>query len=282
MNPQRTPADAGRRRPRLALPFTVVTEPGTVHLMAGEDFRYTLRGPELERWLPGLLAGCDGRQTLADLVQRLAEAVRQPAYLLVARLYGERVLVDGTARDAHVARRYRVCVEGDGPLAEALRGRLGAPEDAAGPLPVLCQDRLDYEAALQFNARCRRGTQSWMWVSTGAMSRAYVSPAFLPGAGPCLACLVRHFQRLSPAPELYDALRSHARQGKAVVPVPFPAAGLGVVEQLVGWKVEQLALAAPPAALYRLHVLEAATMEVSTHRVFVDPECPACGAGAVV
>ena len=32
----------------------------------------------------------------------------------------------------------------------------------------------------------------------------------------------------------------------------------------------------PPAALYRLHALEVATLEVTAHRVFADPECPAC------
>src|SRR4051794_6435571 len=32
-------------RPRLALPFTFLTGPGRVRLVAGEDFRYTLAGP---------------------------------------------------------------------------------------------------------------------------------------------------------------------------------------------------------------------------------------------
>ena len=33
---------------------------------------------------------------------------------------------------------------------------------------------------------------------------------FLPDAGPCLACLLTHFEKLSPAPELYADLRDHA------------------------------------------------------------------------
>ncbi len=45
------------------------------------------------------------------------------------------------------------------------------------------------------------------------------------------------------------------------------------------WKWSLLGEAEPPAALYRLHVLEVATLEVSARRVFADPECPACGEG---
>jgi bacteriocin biosynthesis cyclodehydratase domain-containing protein len=262
------------------LPFTVLTDPDTVRLVAGEDHRYTLTGPGLDQWLPDLLAGCDGRQALDDLLGRLPEHTRRAARSLVDRLYGERVLVDGTASEAHTAGQYRLEVEGTGPLSVAL-AHATAAEDGK-PLPVFCQDRLDYDAALQFNRRCLRGASPWLWVSTGPMSRGYVSPPFLPGAGPCLACLLRHFQRLSPAPELYDALTEHSHRGGAIAPVPFPVTGLRMLELLVRWKVDQLALPEPPAALYRLHVLEVATMEVSTHRVFVDPECPECGDAAVV
>ncbi|MBY0227836.1 MAG: TOMM precursor leader peptide-binding protein, partial [Gemmataceae bacterium] len=102
---------------------------------------------------------------------------------------------------------------------------------------------------------------------------------FLPGDGPCLACLLRRFEQLSPAPELYAALRSHRQAGGTIAPSPVPASALGVLEHLVRWKAERLAEARPPAALYRLHVLEVATMEVSAHRVFADPECPECGDG---
>ena len=37
-------------RPRLALPYTVVAERDVVHLVAGEDHRYTLSGAGLEAW----------------------------------------------------------------------------------------------------------------------------------------------------------------------------------------------------------------------------------------
>jgi bacteriocin biosynthesis cyclodehydratase domain-containing protein len=268
-------------RPRLGLPYTVLQETDIVRLVCGEDFRYTLRGPGLETWLPNLLTRCDGRQTLNQLLASLDEPLRAPALQVINRLYAERVLVDGTAVDAHAPRRYRLVIEGQGTLADALR--TSEPGDPAlEPVALLCQDSLDYESAYQFNRRCLRGSAPWMWVSSGAMNRGYVSPVFLPGAGPCLACLLRHFQRLSPAPELYDVLAKHVRAGKTVTPVPFPAEGTAILRQLVLWKLRQLQEPQPPPALYRLHVVEIDTMEVAAHRVFPDPECPECGDVALV
>ena len=100
-----------------------------------------------------------------------------------------------------------------------------------------------------------------------------------PDAGPCFGCLLGAFRRLSPAPELYDALVEHGAQGKPFAPAPFPEEATLVLQALVAWKLAQLAAPAPPAALYRLHVLELDTMEVGTHRVFLDPECPECRGG---
>jgi len=100
---------------------------------------------------------------------------------------------------------------------------------------------------------------------------------FWPGAGPCLACLLRQFQRLSPAPEIYDELRAHSRRGQPIAPVPFPAEGIAILHQLVRGKLEWLRQSDPPPALYRLHVLEVETLEVTTHRVLPDPRCPDCG-----
>lgn len=268
------------RRPRLALPYTVLAESDKVRLVAGEDFRYTLGGDGLERWLPAVLAACDGRRTLDELLAQLEPALRSAALQLLERLYAERVLVDGTAADAHVAATYRLVVAGVGALADALRA-CSFPTDLL-PLSILCQDRLDYDEARQFNRQFVAGGTAWMWATTGPMSRGYVSPPFLPGAGPCLACLLQHFQYLSPAPEFYDALTQHARAGLAIAPVPFFAQGIEILRQLVLWKVDQLQRSDPPAALYRLHVLEVESMEVNTHRVFVDPECPECGDATVV
>jgi bacteriocin biosynthesis cyclodehydratase domain-containing protein len=264
------------RRPRLALPFTVLAEPDTVRLVAGEDFRYTLTAPGLDRWLPELLSNCDGRRLLSEITAPLPEPSRLQACELLEQLYGERVLVDGTAAEAHTPAHARPKAEGSGPLVERLN-RAGAGTDGElTAVPVLCQDSLDYEAALAFNRRCLAGRSPWLWVTTGPLSRGYVSPVFLPDAGPCLACLLRNFQRLSPAPELYDALRGHARQGGVFVPASFPEPGLGILEQLVRWKLGLLARPLPPPPLYQLHVLEEASMEVSAHRVFVDPDCPEC------
>src|SRR4029079_14600530 len=94
----------------------------------GEDYRYTLTGAGLEGWLPDLLAGCTGRDTLATLLGTLPETQRGPAREILERLYGERVLVDGAATAAHVGRRYDRRVTGTGTLAERLREELAWQE----------------------------------------------------------------------------------------------------------------------------------------------------------
>jgi ribosomal protein S12 methylthiotransferase accessory factor len=186
------------------------------------------------------------------------------------------VLIDGPARQAHVAGRYQLRPEGSGPLHAVLAEGLAGRHEDALTLPVLCQDRLDYDEALRFNERCLAGGVPWLWATCGPMSRGYVSPVFLPDAGPCLACLLHGFRRLSPAPELYDELIEHARLGGAITPVPFPAPAVEILRQLVAWKAELLEQADPPAALYQLHVLEVSSLEVTAHRVIFDPECPSC------
>ena len=257
-------------RPRLALPFTILASPDTVRLVAGEDFRYTLSGEGIDRWLPGVLAKLDGRRTIDEAVAPLAEPERRAARSIVDRLVGERVVVDGTAVEAHPAAVYRLEAQGNGPLLEGL----SAPKSGAFVLHVLCQDRLDLDAALKFNRRCLEGSEPWLWATTGAMARGYVSPVFLPSSGPCLACLLRQFRRRSPAPEIYDALEA---QPADVQPVPFPSEGVAILRGVILRKAAMLADPAAPVAPYRLHVLEVATLEVTSHRVFRDPECDACG-----
>lgn len=259
-------------RLRPALPFTVLSEPGTVRLVAGEDHRYTLNAPGLEMWLPGLLQRLDGRRTLQEALGPLDPVQRDAAAELVDRLLGERILVEGPTELAHPVRPSRAAFEGCGPLKDG-----DSPGDAGAPaVRVLCQDRLDYDEALRFNRSCLSQSSPWMWATTGPLSRGYVSPAFLPGSGPCLGCLIRHFRRLSPAPEIYDGLIAHAQEQKPIVPVSFPAEGLDLMRAILRWKIAALGDPAPPAALYRLHVVETASMEVSTHRVFPDPACPDC------
>jgi bacteriocin biosynthesis cyclodehydratase domain-containing protein len=259
-----------------------------------------LTAPGLERWLPDLLSGLDGRRSVAELLAAFDADRRAAAGQLLQRLYGERVLIDALARERHVPRRCALVVEEEGPLADGLRacverisdasssltlrvgvssGRTGNPSYDGEPnrLRVLAQDRLDYAALLDFNRRCRASRDLGLWVSTGAQQRGYVSPVIVPDAGPCLACLIGHFRRLSPAPELYDHLAEHAQAGQPIVPASFPDEGVVILQQLVLWKWSLLGQAEPPAALYRLHVLEVASLEVSARRVFADPECPVCG-----
>jgi hypothetical protein len=281
-----------QRRPRLAYPFSILTGPNTVRLVAGEDLRYTLTASGLEHWLPSLLEQLTGREMLSVVLAALAPEQRASALEIIQRLYGERVLVDGSAADAHAPRKYHILVAGEGELCERIAARFlslplaeEGPGATSNPLPnlvVLCQDRLDYEQALQHNRRCRAAEMPFLWVSHGALSRAYVSPLFLHDAGPCFSCLLRSFLRLSPAPEIYDALREHARQGKPLQAAEFPHEGLLILEGLILWKLQQAELQTPSPALYRLHVLEREHCEVSTHHVFVDSFCPECHANAHV
>ena len=277
------------RRPRLAYPFTILTSVNVVRLVAGEDFRYTLTAPDLQSWMPALLKRCVGKDTLSVLIADLSPAQRESAVLLMQQLYGERVLVEGSATDAHAAQKYQVLLEGEGALLSDLRTSAlfpAAPTPTNGTvsrsLSIYCQDRLDYEAALNHSRRCRGARMPMLWASCGAMTRAYVSPLFLPDAGPCFGCLLRSFQRLSPAPEIYDALREHARQQQPIEPVDFPAEGLSILRGLVAWKVKQAELEQPSAGLYRLHVLERERFEVATQRVFADVFCPECNTKANV
>jgi bacteriocin biosynthesis cyclodehydratase domain-containing protein len=263
--------------PRLALAagFTILPGPDRVRLVCGEDRRYTLTAPGLHDWLPAWLPQLDGSRTLDEAVALLPAEQREAARQLAERLYGERVLIAAPPTAAHRAGRCCAQVEGTGRLAEALRSGIVSTPDAQ-PVPLLAQDNLDLDEALRFNERCLEGKSPWLWTTSGPGSRGYLSPVFLPDAGPCLRCLVRHFERLSPAPEVYADLIAHARQGKPIAPSPFPDHGTALLRDLVLWKVELLAKPDSPAALFRLHVLEVAALELTSHRVFFDPECPAC------
>jgi bacteriocin biosynthesis cyclodehydratase domain-containing protein len=271
--------NVNRRRPRFALPFTIVPGTDRVRLVAGEDFRYTLSAPGLEDWLPQLLEKLDGKNTIECLLEKFPRARRAPATRILERLYGERVLVNGPVADAHLPAVHRLAIEGSGPiarrLAEAAKENTGnGDEDPV--LSVLVQDRLDYAEALDFNGHALAGSHPWLWVTCGPLTRGYVSPVYLPHAGPCLACLVETFRSLSPVPEIYDDLIAHSRKGQPLEPIPFPAEATEILIQLTLAKRAALSEEIPPALLYRLHVLEASSLEVTTHRVFVDPECSSC------
>ncbi len=226
-------------------------------------------------------------EPLDDMLSQLPETLRESARQLVDRLYKERALIDGIAPDAHTPARFRLSPTGSAAWAIGWQpvGAIMAPtlaHEANGhyegeTLPVLCQDRLDYDEALNFNRRCLWRNTSWLWASTGAMSHAYISPLFLSDAGPCLGCLLNHFRRLSPVPELYNDLAAHTQAGRPIAPVSVPPPAAAIVQQLIVWKAALAESTEAPAALYRLHVLEMSSLEVTSHRVLIDPECPECG-----
>jgi bacteriocin biosynthesis cyclodehydratase domain-containing protein len=263
-------------RPCLALPFTVLSGRDQVRLVAGEEFRFTLSSAALESWLPAWLPRLDGTLSLDEALALLPAEQRQAGRAVLERLSGERLLVDGPVTAAHPGRPRRLTLEGTGSLREAMQA-LAESVSNAPSVTVLCQDRLDVDEALRFNERCLVSGSPWLWASCAALGHGYVGPVMLPDAGPCLACLFGHFRRLSPLPELYDELVAHARSGGVIAPTPMHLAGVAILARLAGWKAsEWLARPEAPAALYRLHVLEAASLEVTTHAVLVDPKCPAC------
>ena len=245
-----------------------------LHLVAGESCRYSIRVGSAADHLADTLRQCDGRSTLGMLLQSVPADTRPLVSELCERLRGERVLVEGSVDAAEVGINtpLGVIAEGSGTLV----GRLHRPQSSGGNVHVLCQDTLDYHAALQFNERLRGGGEPWLWVTTGPMERGFVSPVFFPRSRPCLQCLLRHFQRLSPVPYLYDALAKHGAANREFARVEFSEWGLGIVEQLVRWKAEEVSGTTPLSAVHRLHVLELETMEITSHRVFFDPWCPEC------
>jgi hypothetical protein len=243
---------ARQLHPRLALAMTIVPDGATLHLIAGEDVRYSLHTGAWTEACAALLRKCDGTRYLDSLLAKSPDEERARLRQLIERLYGERILVDGPVEDVHEAQAYQLQVAGAGPLAERLRHNLGEGQ----PLRVLCQESLDYAEALAFNRQCLASADSpWLWATTGPASRALVSPVFLPRAGPCLACLWRHFRRLSPAPALYDALVQHGERQGEFSSAGFAAEGLIVVELIVRWKQQKLRLPSPAPATYRLPAL---------------------------
>ena len=267
-------------RVQFAFPFAILTQPDTVRLVAGEEFRYTLRSPALDQWLPRLLSNFEGPVEWRPLWQQLPREHQPQALEIMTRLYGERVLLEGNGEHQRLPSPVRWVVEGTGKLGERLRAAVPPAPANAVPLAALCQDALDYAAAMDFNRRFRRSDAAgWIWVSCGPMGRGFISPVFRPHAGPCLGCLFRNFKRLSPVPEIYEHLIEHSNAGGKIPPVPFPAAGLDVLAGLARWKIESSTQSEPSAGVYRLHVLEIQTMECTTHRVFRDPHCPDCSEG---
>jgi bacteriocin biosynthesis cyclodehydratase domain-containing protein len=265
----------GFRRPKLSLPYTILHHKDTVRLVAGEDFRYTFTGPEVEKWMPLLLAQLDGTHTVQELLSSLEPSLVAQALQFLERLYGERISVDAPVADSHKGEDYYLAVEGEGALCSAL-GKMPSNHVALKKIVLFCQDSLNYRLALQCNERCLEENTPWMWASYGAMNRAYLGPLFLPRAGPCLNCLLNQFRQLSPVPELYEELMQHGQNGLPIMPVPFPETAVQIMKNLILWKVSLTTSQYPPSALYRLHVLEITSMEINTYRILRDPECSLC------
>lgn len=260
---------------RLSLPYTVIPDGDRVHLVAGEDARTTLSGRALGEWLPELLGRLEGR-TLGEALTGLPPTVHERALGVLERLLGERILIEAPLPRALPP--LRVVIDGAGAIRDWLEAHPVPPESNPNVLSVFCQDRLDYDAVLRFQAARRNRGEPWIWASCGAMARGFVSPVFLPHAGPCFHCLLSSFVRLSPAPEIYDLLISHATSGGEILPVPFPTPGVTILGALVVWKTSQLVAEPVPDSAFRLHVLEASALELTSHRVLMDPTCPVCGA----
>ena len=113
-----------------------------------------MTGLAIEEWLPPLLAACDGKHTVDQLLARVDGNQRIQARNLFERLYGERVLIEGTAFEAHSAREFHPMICGDGVLAKRMTATVAG---AGNLLRVLCQDRLDYAEVLAFHRAPGRG-----------------------------------------------------------------------------------------------------------------------------
>jgi len=237
---------ANRQSPRLAWPFSVIAEGERVWLIAGEDVRFCLDVGAHAAWIADFIAQLDGSQTRQERLAALEGTRRSEAASLLDALYGERLLVDGPAEARH---------------------------EPHADVAVFHQDSLDYAALLRANRDHLESRRRWIWVTSGPLARGYVSPLFLPDAGPCAACLLTHFQKVSPVPEVYDLLLTTEQPPRSS---PMPDAATGLLGAVLACKLEAAAQAQAVPALYQLHVVEAGKFEVTAHEVLVDPECTVC------
>lgn len=264
-------------RPQLAAGFTIIPgAPGdeVVWLIAGEDVRIALRGDAVNEWLPAVLHACDGSRALGEIVALAPPARRAEARTLLDGLAGERVVVEAGALRAHRPQPIVWRVDGSGALADALRARApSAGDPASARLTVIAQDTLELASVLARNRTQLAAGERWLWATIGPAARALVSPVFLPDAGPCFECMIGHFALQSPVPELYERIALHRGPFASAELAPEAIALVGAV---VAAKLARLADPLAPSALYVLHVVELAALEVASHRVWINPECPAC------
>lgn len=271
---------------RLALPFDVLTDATSVHLVAGEDFRVSLHDVADPRWVAQLMQRLAQGATRADLYSEAHPSAQVDA--LLDQLIGERVVVigpPGDLGDALHAPGYAGACEADvvssgDPLSSAVREQLQLAQadrvelSGGDRVEVFCQADLNYAAALEQNRAARRTDQRWLWASSGPRARAFVGPVFLPSAGPCFACILEGFRRLSEAPELYEALIEHAEGGGQLCAAQLEPRHLRLVADLVAAKLAAFDARQPSA--FRLHVLELSSLEVTSYELWAEPECSEC------
>lgn len=277
--------DILQRSPKLALTFTILSDRHQVRLIAGEDYRYTFSGKDIDQWLPLLLSKFNGTITVDQALKDIDEKYRNDAVKFITRLYGERILIDHLSLNSTSNNSYQIKLLGRGKLFDLLQTEIkqlaistNKNSDFAKTINILCQDRLDYYELLNFNrAQLQQSNNFWLWASYGALSRAYVSQLCLTNAGPCLSCLINQFKRLSPMPNIYDHLIDQAKKGGEITPVDISEHPLAMLKHLVLWKLSLInSDNESPAAIFRLHVLEFDKLEITSHRVLIDPDCTEC------
>lgn len=265
-------AERSLARPLIAaLPLTVVPGDGELWLVGGEDLRWSIEGPAVERWLPEVLKALDGERTVAEVVSSLDGSVQRHATDVVLALEEERVLIE--APHGPPAATWIPSFVGDPLLVERLSASAMAAENAGPNLVVHAQRTLDYAEARRVAREAADQGNSYLWVTLGPRTRAFVSPVFAPGRGPCVGCLHGAFRRLSPIPELYELLDSHSATDGEFASADVASPFMEAVVAHVAWKLALFDEPLVPSAPYRLHVLEWITGEVSSHPVRVDPDC---------
>src|SRR5271166_6198770 len=111
-----------------------------VHLVGGEDVRFSIRAKGLAAGFAALLKQCDGNTPVETLLLELPELDRPRARQLLDRLYGERILCDGPVELVAVpSARYRPRLEGSGAMVQRLQSDTSAEHE----INILCQDTLD-------------------------------------------------------------------------------------------------------------------------------------------
>ncbi len=250
------------------VPITLVTEGDVLWAVAGEALRFRLEAPGITGWGAALLARIDGRPTMA-LLAEVPESARADAADLLDLLVGERLLYDAGAPPVAVSRRLGT-VEGEGPLADALR--VYASGDEADVL-VLAQSDPNPSTVREFGARCLEQSRPHAFVTIGPAARALIAPLVVPPGRPCLQCLLIASRRLSPTPALHDLLERH---DGPFTPVTWSPAAIGMLAGLVAEKLTAEEHAPASARMFALHVVEAGSLEVNAFELLPDPACPAC------